>query len=223
MVFSRTVLLCEGDSERLALPVFARALGIDLGALCISIIPVGGNGYGPALMAICKAAFGIPWVVLSDSEPATLAGLAGDLVDAGYTTKVLVDAARAAGRLPQDILEPTDCFSYSTATDFETAMLAAGAAPEFQSALDRLLGANALSRFVAEHSKKDAGFSSATLAIQIAEMVKHGPARRLKPLLALTVAEDITKAGKDPSRIPPEIKRSLETAAAFSEGRRVKS
>jgi putative ATP-dependent endonuclease of OLD family len=222
MVFGRTVLLCEGDSERLALPVFAQALGIDLGALCISIVPIGCNDYGPIMKAVSRDALSIPWVVLSDSETTTLEALADELVESKYVAQPARHAASIAGRLREDVLEPNDCFAYAGETDFEGALLAAGAAPEFKLAIEKLLGPQAFPRFVAEQTRTDAGFAAMDLAHQIGEMVRRKPIRKMKPLFALTVAQYLTNHGKDSTRIPSDARKALEKAAAFSLGTAVK-
>jgi hypothetical protein len=167
---------------------------------------------------VSRAAFDIPWVVLSDAEPQTLSGLAGDLVDSGYVTSAALATAEAVARVPEDILSPSDCFSYAVGVDFEGALIASGAVPEFLGSIDKFLGPSAFSTFVEERKKKDPSFGLLAVPDQVAEMVRHGRPKRIKPLLAQAVAAAITRDGTDSSRIPAEIRLALERAASFSNG-----
>jgi predicted ATP-dependent endonuclease of OLD family len=67
MFFATSVVLVEGQTERLALPLIFRALGHDVDALGISIVEVGGKG-NLVLVARVLAELGIPHVVVFDSD-----------------------------------------------------------------------------------------------------------------------------------------------------------
>jgi putative ATP-dependent endonuclease of OLD family len=88
-VFARAIILVEGESEAIALPAFARQLGLDLERDGVCVVRADGNAFGFMLRAIGSAALNIPVVVTYDAD--SLAN----------TNTVLV-AARDAG-----LLQPT--------------------------------------------------------------------------------------------------------------------
>jgi energy-coupling factor transporter ATP-binding protein EcfA2 len=67
MFFARAVVLVEGQTERLALPLVFRALGHDPDALGISIVEVGGKG-NLVLIARVLAELRIPHLIVHDSD-----------------------------------------------------------------------------------------------------------------------------------------------------------
>jgi predicted ATP-dependent endonuclease of OLD family len=67
MFFATAVVLVEGQTERLALPLIFRRLGHDPDALGISIVEVGGKG-NLVLAARVLAELGIPHVLVFDSD-----------------------------------------------------------------------------------------------------------------------------------------------------------
>ena len=64
-LFSRAVLLFEGESEVRALPFFASAAGIELDLRGISFVSVDGQAFSPMLRLFGSQALKIPWVILS--------------------------------------------------------------------------------------------------------------------------------------------------------------
>ncbi len=67
LFFARSVLLVEGSTERIALPLMFRALGHDLNRLGISVVEVGGKTKLPLFAKVCSA-MGIPFAVLVDHD-----------------------------------------------------------------------------------------------------------------------------------------------------------
>jgi predicted ATP-dependent endonuclease of OLD family len=67
MFFATAVVLVEGQTERLSLPLMFRRLGHDPDALGISITEVGGKGNLP-LIARVLGELGIPHVIVFDSD-----------------------------------------------------------------------------------------------------------------------------------------------------------
>lgn len=67
MFFARAVVLVEGQTERLALPVVFRALGHDVDALGIAVTEVGGKG-NLTLAAQLLRQLHIPFLVVFDSD-----------------------------------------------------------------------------------------------------------------------------------------------------------
>jgi hypothetical protein len=67
LFFARHVILVEGDTEKLALPEYARRLGADLDRLGISIVEVGGKRSLEPFMRIVRS-FGLPFTTIFDTE-----------------------------------------------------------------------------------------------------------------------------------------------------------
>lgn len=67
LFFARCVLLVEGATEKVALPLLFRALGDDVNRLGISVVEVGGKTKLPLFASVCSA-LRIPFVVLADHD-----------------------------------------------------------------------------------------------------------------------------------------------------------
>lgn len=67
LFFATRLLLVEGDTEKLALPEFARRVGIDLDRVGATIVEVGGKRSLPEFVEIATS-FGIPTGVLFDED-----------------------------------------------------------------------------------------------------------------------------------------------------------
>ncbi len=63
LFFARHVVLVEGDTEKLALPVYAQSIGIDLNRLGVSVVEVGGKKSFPFFIRIVLALGGALTVV----------------------------------------------------------------------------------------------------------------------------------------------------------------
>jgi len=67
LFFATRLLLVEGDTEKLALPVYAERMGLDLDRAGATIVEVGGKRNLPEFMRIAES-FGIPTGVLYDED-----------------------------------------------------------------------------------------------------------------------------------------------------------
>jgi putative ATP-dependent endonuclease of OLD family len=67
LFFARSVLLVEGVTEKVLLPLAFQKLGHDLNRLGISVVEVGGKTKIPLLAKVCRA-MEIPFVVLADHD-----------------------------------------------------------------------------------------------------------------------------------------------------------
>lgn len=67
LMFARRVLLVEGVAEQLMAPSLARAHGIDLDEVGISVCAIGGTHFS-SYVKLCRA-LGIPHAVLTDGDP----------------------------------------------------------------------------------------------------------------------------------------------------------
>lgn len=217
VVFARAVILFEGESELRAVPIFARAIGIDLNLHGISLVPVNGKAYTPLLRMLGPDALNIPWVILSDGE--NLEELAGHLVKAGRINQATVDAAIAAGRLAQDVLLVHDCFAFDRGYDLEAALIYGGALAEYETAIARLIATDALAKFLAAHP----ALGGQPRQEQVREFMKAERwGKKFKPMIAEAVADSITASGTDASRIPTILRSSLSRAYDFATGAAVK-
>lgn len=143
-LFARAVLLCEGPSERGALPEFAAKAGIELDRLGVSVLPVGGGGFRPYLKLLGGNGFEIPHAVVCDNDQ-TLTKLLGVLRD----LHELPDGVDGGGPLDGDKLEllrAVGYFSWPTG-DLETYLVGEGGYPFFEEASDFLYGNGDLLRF----------------------------------------------------------------------------
>jgi putative ATP-dependent endonuclease of OLD family len=68
IVFSRGVLLVEGDAECFVVPMLAKANGYDLDELGISVCSVSGTNFGPYVKFLGKRGLNIPFAVLTDYD-----------------------------------------------------------------------------------------------------------------------------------------------------------
>jgi len=218
--FAKCVIFCEGDSDRLTVPVFAKTLDIPLNSLGISIIQVGGQGgYGLLIRMLAEDAFGIPWVILSDGEEQTVSDLAKFLIEGNYVTQDEVETAKAADSLLEDILLAHNCFVHDNGRNLEGALIDVGGLPEYESAIAKIVGKNALVQFIQNRTTSDSSFTRKSPKEQILEYLRSNEGKRYKAVLARTVAEKLTQDGRDDSRIPNAARRALERAKSVAEDR----
>jgi putative ATP-dependent endonuclease of OLD family len=69
IVFSRAVVLVEGDAERFLIPTLAKLIGYDLDELGISVCSISGTNFTPYVKFLGKGGLGIPYAVLTDFDP----------------------------------------------------------------------------------------------------------------------------------------------------------
>lgn len=69
IVFSRGVLLVEGDGERFLVPALAKLNGYDLDKLGITVCSVAGTNFQPYAKLLGLHALDIPYAVLTDYDP----------------------------------------------------------------------------------------------------------------------------------------------------------
>jgi len=69
MFFSKKSVFVEGDTEKFALPLFARELGLDFDEKGISIVSTGGgDNFEPFLKLAIKDGFDIPYILICDED-----------------------------------------------------------------------------------------------------------------------------------------------------------
>ena len=69
LYFAKAVILVEGISESLLIPVLAKRLGYDLAKLHISVIPICGVAFGTFKKLLNPKVLGIPVAIVTDSDP----------------------------------------------------------------------------------------------------------------------------------------------------------
>lgn len=201
-VFARAILLAEGPSEELALPIFASCQGIDLDSLGLSLVSVDGNSFKAFARLLHPDALGIPFLAICDN-------------DAGVTS--LVNGLDAASLLPKGVnkadpradralLEQAGYFWW-TDGDFEACLVNGGAVPCYQIAIAELHGTDRLQNFRIQF-ERDKGRPPANDEELIRAFLRTSKAR--KPRLAQRVAELFRDQQLE---IPREISRILEELA----------
>lgn len=69
LYFAKGVILVEGISEALLIPVLARRLGYDLAQYHISVIPICGVAFETFKKLLASGVLGIPVAIISDADP----------------------------------------------------------------------------------------------------------------------------------------------------------
>jgi putative ATP-dependent endonuclease of OLD family len=69
IVFSRAVLLVEGDAECFVIPVLAKLIGYDFDELGVSVCSVSGTNFAPYVRFLGKEGLKIPHAVVTDYDP----------------------------------------------------------------------------------------------------------------------------------------------------------
>jgi putative ATP-dependent endonuclease of OLD family len=77
IVFSRAVLLVEGDAECFVVPVLAKLIGYDLDELGITVCSVSGINFAPYIKLLGNDGLNIPFAVITDYDPTASNGSLG--------------------------------------------------------------------------------------------------------------------------------------------------
>ena len=135
VLFSRVVVLFEGDTEEAAMPVFAAAhWGIRTAdQLGISLVNVGGAGDYKHFVTLLER-FHIPWIIFSDGDKAGRDGVAA----AGKAIGVTLD--EHSDRI---VMLATD----GAGEDLEAYLIAEGYRPQIVEAVARFFGEEALNDY----------------------------------------------------------------------------
>ncbi|MGS1026885.1 ATP-dependent nuclease [Burkholderia glumae] len=123
ILFARAVVLCEGQTEELALPIWAEEYwGTSIHELGFSFVRVNGTDYFPFIW-LAKS-LDIPWYVMADAEAKPISDLEGALKKAGQPA----------------IANSSNVVAVTLGNNFETQLLADGYLPEVEIALDQAHG-----------------------------------------------------------------------------------
>jgi putative ATP-dependent endonuclease of OLD family len=78
MLFAKGVVLVEGEAEVFIVPALAKARGVDLDELGITVCSVAGTNFAPYVKLLGANGLQIPFAVITDGDPATGGARAGD-------------------------------------------------------------------------------------------------------------------------------------------------
>ncbi|HVS60349.1 MAG TPA: AAA family ATPase [Gemmatimonadaceae bacterium] len=102
LFFARKVLLVEGATEKIALPLALKALGHDINQLGISVVECGGKTKLPLFVKVAKA-LEIPYIVLADTDIRVIPAEADD-----KKRKAIEEDNRKHERWNKDLEDTTD-------------------------------------------------------------------------------------------------------------------
>lgn len=141
IIFSKALVLCEGETEEQALPIlFQKHFGVDPFSLGVSIISVGGSGKKYLPFLTFARDFSIPVFIFSDGEEKTIKELKKNYDEVFGTTDI----------------QNCPNITILDATDFEGYLISSGFVSAIESAIKELDGDNAIDVWI----KKKHGTSS---------------------------------------------------------------
>lgn len=199
-VFARAIVLVEGESEAIALPAFAKQLGLDLDRDGVCIVRADSNAFGCLLRALGVDALNIPVVVTYDT-------------DALSHDKKLLQAAEAAGLLTPVAIAVVGGTSeerkalldgigwLGAVENFEGEVCAAGYGPTALAAIASSGRAQSFETFLQTNGLARDGTGAAKYIVSDA-------GKRLKVSLARAVADAVPTV----QQVPACYKLALETA-----------
>jgi putative ATP-dependent endonuclease of OLD family len=133
LLFSRALILVEGESDEQALPLYAQGYwGASSHELGFSFVAVGGTDYFPFIWL--AQSFGIPWYVFSDGEDKTV-------------TKLTKDAKRV--KIP-DISKVSHIVVLPNKRDLEGHLIDEGYSDAAEKAILSVSGAGGLDQYIAQ-------------------------------------------------------------------------
>lgn len=197
LYFSRCVLFTEGDSERLALPIFAKALGVQLDQLGVSLLSVTGAGDFKIFSKLLqKDSLDIPSIIMCDNDKAGIQ-VAKHLKELG---EIDFDVESSNLESRREKLEEAGLYILPNG-NFEEYIMESGYVNEYEEAISEIFGIGALDAYIQKLEKEKSGLEFSKLDRK-SKILKFITRKRRKPELAISVAERITKNGVDKSKIP---------------------
>jgi putative ATP-dependent endonuclease of the OLD family len=106
LVFARRILLVEGYAEQVLVPVLAKAHGLDLDKLGISVCAIHGTHFTP-YSRFCDA-LEIPWAVITDGDPDTQPASQGP----NRAQRMLADLGKTGAPADEGIFVGSTTFEY---------------------------------------------------------------------------------------------------------------
>ncbi len=207
-LFAKCVLLVEGATELAALPIFAKALEINLDRAGISVVQVAGQTFRPFVRLFHKNALDTPFLILCDNDNASVSAakiLKGlDLVS--------IDVQASTLESHRSDLEKAGLFFLPQGT-FETYIMSQGHVTAYEEAIARVFGTSRLQSYVKHRVASCISYSSVPKEQQVIDFIEREGS---KPEIAYEVANIITREGKDRSGIPSYFTAVLTAIAAVA-------
>lgn len=202
-VFARAILLAEGQSEELALPILAECLGFDFDSLGISLVTVDGNSFGAFAKLLHPDALHIPYLIVCDND-AAVTNLVKGLERAGVLPEGVDPGNPQAGRT---LLNEAGYCWWSDG-DFESCLITGGTGPLFRQAIADLYGSGRLPGFEQQFRQQQKCDPIDERELLLSFLKTKGAS---KPRVAQRVAELIRDQHHP---VPEEIRLLLERLAA---------
>ncbi len=181
--FAKCVLLTEGPTETAALPVFAKALKINLDQLGVSLLCVSGQNFRSLIRLFQQPALDTPCLIMCDNDnvATATANILSDLGIIGFKVdKATIEARRTD-------LEEAGLF-FLPEGNFEEYIMSEGHVAAYEHAIAEVYGATRLASYVKIRTASDATYSKKTKEAQIVDFIKSEGG---KPELAFEAASFI--------------------------------
>lgn len=195
ILFSRGVVLFEGQTEEQALPVYAsRYWGSSIHELGFCFVRVNGNDYFPYIWLL--KALRIPWYIFADGETDPLAKLEAALKKAGEPSSTGC----------------TNVVVLPSGNGFEQQLLAEGYLPEIEAAIDQVeFKEKFLDDYMAHHdgNKKKKGITRDYKSAGARERAAEDYLGENKTRMAKPVAVAISGLADEARRFPSKIEQVL--------------
>jgi putative ATP-dependent endonuclease of OLD family len=208
LLFSRALILFEGETEEQALPIYAENFwGATAHEKGFSFVGCGGGTNYYPFIWLAKN-FGMRWYVLSDGEERIVASLNGQLKRMG------LDPAEKLANI--SIIDDK--------TNYEGHLISSGYMDAIEKAFEETLGAGALDKYIADLDGKSKGKIDGKEVLRDykgAEGRKRAAVDLLenrKTRLASPVATGIVGLADKSRRIPPAIRKLFDRIAEDLKG-----
>ncbi|HID8501909.1 TPA: ATP-dependent nuclease [Pseudomonas aeruginosa] len=191
ILFSRGVILVEGDAERFIIPAFADALGIPFDILGIAVCSVGGTNFTPYVKLLGPKGLNIPHVILTDRDPVNgkpplahrrLINLLNEVDDEyGYDDLDIDEVLKYAAEFGYFVNEST----------LESDLFAAGMTEAMKSVIEQELPLRQVTRDALQEWVDDPDQVDEDRLLKLIERIGKG---RFAQALAPSVSEDVCPA-----------------------------
>lgn len=201
-LFAKCVLLTEGKTETAALPIFAKALGINFDRLGVSLVDIGGNNFRPFIRLFQSQAFDTGYLIMCDNGSAAVSA-ANALADLGIVPFKVKPSSIEEKRIE---LENPGLYFLPTG-NFEQYIMDEGHVAAYEQAIDQVHGSGRLQSYVTRRIASDSAYASQSRTQHIIDFIQR---EGRKPEIAFDVANIITNGGLDSTRIPAYFTHTLK-------------
>lgn len=198
LLFSRGIVLVEGEAEKFLLPVFAKMIGIDLDELGISICSIAGTDFFPYLTFLGPHGLNIPVVALTDFDPrkpkrdGTLRNPLGPARVVNQMMKAILDSGLWDSMSFDDVLEASSEHGiFMGSYTLEVDLLNSGLGKEFSAVMDKIGQSKQMKTRMRGWAKKPDKFDPLKFLSDIERVGKARFAQRLAAVIAASDSENI--------------------------------